>query len=475
MRAASLPFPQRPAAAGAPIAHFHSSATVWGRRLLAAVLLLCAAGAALGFERALLALALLGFAAAVLGWVRPALALLGAGLLCVLDPLTRVMILEGGLLRWNTFNYLLVLVLLFSLPRLLRLREPAVLFAALLVLLLTAELLWSPDRMEGAQHVLGAVSFFGLLAYFIRAEADPGVWLRMAMVNGTAGAALGLLYFRSGDVATQIRQINANAWAYFPLTALFSICLSAAATPRAGRRILPVLAVVNFGWVFFSGSRGSLVLAVLCLGFLAVRLRGGAPRIALLGAAALAVVLAAGAFGSRESFALHRVQKLFDPEESMTERTSGRSDLARAAWRIFLEEPLMGTGTGGFAWRWARLETGTGLSTFGMGREMEAHSGWMKILAENGVPGFLLLSGFVASFAVSGWKRRSAGLWPAGLFVTAVLALALVSTEFQSKGVWFLAAGGVTLLRRGGIARGRAVPGTSPARGSSAAWTEVPR
>ena len=38
--------------------------------------------------------------------------------------------------------------------------------------------------------------------------------------------------------------------------------------------------VVNFAWVFLTGSRGSLVIAALCMAFLAVRLSGAAPRLA---------------------------------------------------------------------------------------------------------------------------------------------------------------------------------------------------
>jgi O-antigen ligase len=269
----------------------------------------------------------------------------------------------------------------------------------------------------------------------------------MAVVNGVTAAAGGLLFFVGGDSLGPALEINPNAWAYFPLTALFSICLAASASPRTGRLVLALLAVVNFAWVFLTGSRGSLVLAGVCMAFLAVRLAGAAPRIAFFAAAALCALLLSGAFGQRESYALSRIGKLLDPEESLTERTSGRSDLARAAWRMFLDRPMLGMGTGGFASRWSRLQDGSGISSFGYGREMQAHSAWMKTLAENGLPGFLLLAAFVLSFAVSGWKNRARGLLAPGLLVSAVLALALVSTEFQSKGLWLLCAGGVTLLR----------------------------
>jgi len=39
----------------------------------------------------------------------------------------------------------------------------------------------------------------------------------------------------------------------------------------------------------------------------------------------------------------------------------------------------------------------------------EAHSAWIKILAENGVFGILLFGGFISSFTYVGWRRRQAG------------------------------------------------------------------
>jgi len=448
----ALLLPLEPEPAPAPrwpaVPRARSSAAVWGARFLVLVLAAGAAGALFGFARAVIALTVLGFAGATLGWPRPAAALLGIGLLCTLDPLTRTVVLSGGWLRWNTLNYLLVLAILVSIPRLLRLASLSARLLCLLLAFLAAGLLWSSGPMDGLQHILGAVAFFGLLVFFLRASRDPGIWFWMAAVNGAAGAVVGLLYFAGGDSAVGTGlEINPNAWAYFPLTALFSICLSAAASPRAGRLVLSILSVVNFGWVFLTGSRGSLVIAAVCMAFLAVRLSGAAPRMAILAAAVLCAALLSGLFGSRESYAFSRLGKLFDSEESLTQRTSGRSDLARAAWQMFLDHPALGMGTGGFASRWSHLQEGEGISSFGYGREMQAHSAWMKTLAENGLAGVLLLGAFVLSFAVSGWRNRASGLFLPGLLITAVLALALVSTEFQSKGLWFLSAGGVTLLR----------------------------
>jgi len=79
----------------------------------------------------------------------------------------------------------------------------------------------------------------------------------------------------------------------------------------------------------------------------------------------------------------------------------------------------------------------------------------MKTLAENGIPGFLLLVSYVLSFAVVGWQksRQNPNFLILGLFVTAVFTLMLISTTLQWRGLWFLAAGVTALLHREEIAR----------------------
>ena len=89
------------------------------------------------------------------------------------------------------------------------------------------------------------------------------------------------------------------------------------------------------------------------------------------------------------------------------------------------------------------------------------------MLAENGFLGFIVLMVFAFSFAVIGWKKRRAGLFSVGLFVTSVLLVAWVSTEFASKGIWFLTAGATVLLNMRGTAGlpplpSRAVPPAVP-------------
>jgi hypothetical protein len=55
---------------------------------------------------------------------------------------------------------------------------------------------------------------------------------------------------------------------------------------------------------------------------------------------------------------------------------------------------------------------------------------------------------FVFSFGVVGMRQRSWALWRLGMLTTFVLAAAFISSEFQTKGLWFLAAGAITFLQR---------------------------
>jgi O-antigen ligase len=420
------------------------AAARWGRALLVVILAAWGAGAVVGFERALAGLTILGFALAIFGFRNRILGLYGVSILCTLDPVTRQILLMGGVLRWNTFNYLLLLVILVSAMPLLRWKNGPTRLLIAFAALLVVEIAWGGDWKEGAQHVLSAVAYFGLVVYFARAGRDPRIWTWLGLVNGTLAAAGGLIFFAQG---TFVSLVNPNAFVYFPLTAMFSICLGARGAGRVVRLVLAGLAIANFAWVFLSGSRGGLLIALLCLFFLSVRLLGGPLGWAFVATALFLGVLLSARFGERESYTLHRIGKFLDPSESMAERTSGRYDLVVAGWNMFLDHPLFGVGTGGFAGSWARLEGVEGLSNYGVGREVQAHAGWMKTLAENGLPGLVMHAAFVLSFAVLGWRRRAQGLLFPGLLATGALAVAFISTEFQTKGIWFLAAGVAVLLQ----------------------------
>ena len=420
-----------------------------GRWFVLLVVATWASGVVIGFERALTLLVTMGFVGAVAGLSYPAVGLLSVAMLCALDTPARVYMLVGGLLRYNTFNYWLLITLLLGLWYVRRMHDPHTRLLQLFVVLLGIGLIVSPNLTFGLQHFLNIAAPFGLLVYFAPAASSATVWLWLGVSSGMVGAGGGLLYYlQRGNLA----YINGNAWALFPLTALFAICLAYpfAMELRRGRIALMLLAVVNCAWVFLSGSRGGLLMALVCMAYLILVMRGVGGRLTLLIIAGIVAVAVSTQFTDLQAHTLHRIDRLFNSQVSLVSRTSGRSELMRGGVAIFMEHPL-GVGTGGFAHAWSQLPPSLRIA-FGRGQEFQSHSAWVKVLAENGVPGILLFASYVGSFLVVGVLSRERQRWVLGLLVTIVLSAAFGTTEFQSKGLWFLAAGATTLLHRRQIA-----------------------
>jgi O-antigen ligase len=429
--------------------------------ITAALVVLVLAVGVRNFFYAVTALTCIGLLWLVAGFWNPRMGLIGVGLLCTTDALTRNFLLTGDLLRWNSFNYLLLLVSAISLKRLLRWKDLPIRLLEFLLVLLVIGLAYSEDRMEGAQHILNATAFFGIMALVERVGRSDQAWVSMGVVCSIAGAFGGLIFFLHDSVQ---RQINPNSFAYFPLTALLT-GLFALGRPNVGRMtrvLLLLLAAVNAGWIFLSGSRGTSIVALFGLLYGLSRARRALTAIVLAGAMLVAGLAVVDLFGEQAERSTQRINKLLDTRYSLAGRTSGRWDIARAGWYIFLDHPVSGVGTGAFAVNWKRLTGVSGLSMYGWGREVQAHSGWIKVLAENGAPGFLLFAAFVLSFAWCGF-RGGGNVWPLGLLTTITWTVALLTTEFQPKGLWFLAAGTVLFLRRSPV-RERRPALVAPAR-----------
>jgi O-antigen ligase len=234
-----------------------------------------------------------------------------------------------------------------------------------------------------------------------------------------------------------------------PVTAIFLIAIASTVIPVGDRRgiLLPLCLALNLTWIFLSGSRGSLFAGVVAGSLFVVNWRAGAAARFAIAAACVVAIATAGAFAPFESGMNERIEKLFAQDRSLSNRTSGRSDIAIVGWQMFRDTPL-GVGTGGFmvsAPRYGRIAR---LDVFRGHAELQAHSAWIKTLGENGFPGVILLTAFICSFTVVGWRRRAHGVLGLGVTVSLVLAIAFLSTEFQAKGLWLFAAAGMMILQR---------------------------
>ncbi len=413
----------------------------WGPPCLVAIFGIWASSAVIGFQPALGLATMFGFAAAVLGFFAPSLGMIGVGVLCTLDAVTRNLLMSGGFLRYNTFNYWLCVCIVLSLPVLFKKKCIPTRLLVLLVLLMGLQLTYTSDLTNGIISLLNVVTVFGILAYLYRSLSDRRIFVWMGLINGTVAAAAGLSYFALLDT---LPVLNHNAFSYLPLTGLFSICLALDSLEegRALRIWLVILAVANSAWVFFSTSRGAILIGGICLLYMIRTTKDFSARASL---ALFAPILLGGTlivFSDLQVQAATRVARLFDRSVSLESRTSGRSDLAKAAVLLFAQNPV-GTGTGSFNMEFRNMNIPE-LSFSGMDRN--AHSGWLKVLVENGVIGFILLTGFVVSFSIVGWKKRQAGLLPFGLWISLILSSNYVSREFQAKGPWLLVASGIVLL-----------------------------
>jgi hypothetical protein len=413
---------------------------------IAVIILSWGIGAVGGFQIGLTILTAFGFLTAIMGVKKPLVGFLGIGMLCTLDNLSRSLLLTGGILRWNTLNYWLLFVMLLNLGLILRSGTLQSKLVFLFVVVLTFFLLLTPaEGLEtGIMTVLNIVIYFGLLVYFSRIEKHERIWYLQGLIAGTLAGLGSLAYYIQ---KSQLPYINPNAWAYFPLTAIFALCLGYRFAPRGWKGQIPIwiLATVNYAWVFLSGSRGGMLVGSACILFLLLTTRSFSQRIAYALMAVVLGLIALSEFSDLSETAVHRVTKLFNPDVNVEGRTSGRSDLAKGAWYIFKENPF-GVGTGGFSTAWANLGYRESLSGFGYEKRMEAHSGWAKVLAENGIIGMPVFICFVLSFAAVGWLHRAKGALPLGLLVTVVLGLAFFSTDFAGKGLWYLSAGATVLL-----------------------------
>jgi O-antigen ligase len=289
------------------------------------------------------------------------------------------------------------------------------------------------------------VAFFGLLVYCLRDGIDHRSWYWLGIVCGIVGAGGGLVFYFQRESL----HIDHNAIGYLFLTPLFVGCVAypLVAGRPASQLALAALMAVNLSWVFLANSRGDLLVAFICTCILCSQLRSTAQRIVLLGLVILVSIAIISQFEDDRARTLTRMERLFDADQSLRHRTSGRYNLAMGALNMFLEHP-MGLGTGSFSFHWATLADAEGPSGFRRNVKMDAHSAWLKVAVENGIPGVLLLAVFVLWFAAAGWKKRHQGMFSVGLLATGVLCAAYVTTEFQAKGLWFMGAGATALLTR---------------------------
>ena len=430
-------------------------------RVATAVSLLWFASFVIGFKTTLALMTALGFLLALIGLAIPMYGLIGICILCSIDSLTRTYLMTGGLLRYHTFNYFLLFTALALLPVHFRQKDIHTWLIRIFIALLLIGLIRSPGIKNGVLHILNMVTVFGLYTYFYRCRQNPRMWYLIALTVGMSSAFGGLAFFFNSEglsfskvreelMIADIRDTNwidPNAFAYLFVTALFGVAFGLASNAARGieQTILYLLFATNLCWVFLVGSRGGMMVSSVVTLYVLFSARSASRMFQIFAAGAIAVLLLVNAFPALRDRAFHRVEKLANRDLSVSERTSNRSVFVVAALRMFRDHPF-GVGTGGFGSSWTRLNDTRGISQSSLKYEKSSHSAWLKTIAENGLPGILLFTALVGSFAFAGFRQGHADAIAVGLLATTVLALSFTATEFQSKGLWFLVAGSIVFL-----------------------------
>jgi O-antigen ligase len=173
---------------------------------------------------------------------------------------------------------------------------------------------------------------------------------------------------------------------------------------RERRGLFGLLLVVFLAGLFLSGSRSGLLLVLLAVASLLVGRRLPVRFRLAVGAAGVALVLAAALLVSRaEPGTLGgRLAQTFDPALPVAYRISARPLLWSCAGRLFLESPLAGVGLGAFSWRLpdALAQGGESLPV-----RDNPGSAYVQALAETGLPGVLLTFAFVWRLARAAARR----------------------------------------------------------------------
>jgi O-antigen ligase len=291
----------------------------------------------------------------------------------------------------------------------LNVEQPDLRAGGTLPIVLAADYLVLQNRVTVALLFAEGLLLFLLVADLCgRAPAQRGRVLAM-MIAGAAGAAA-LNLFRLITAAMRQEHALATLWSYFlnvrvnvqysdwnAAASHFSMMLIVALAFASRRRVFIVPAALLSAALWVTGSRTALA-AVLITGAGLVLLRPGRStrQRALVLAAALAVVVIAGIAGWLWYPSLRN-----DPI-AFSLRT--RLVLWRAAVSMMTTNPVFGVGIGGF-YELSRSYAPAMLETVIWRPHENAHNYFIQVLAELGIPGFVLFVSVIALSLRELWRR----------------------------------------------------------------------
>ena len=421
-----------------------SGVALTGRAMSIASILAFAAGLAGGLEAAVAVLTIVGLLTLTAFLRSPDIGMLGVVMLCVLDVPLRVYVLTDYALPYNSFNYLLLALGVGAVPFLLGSGVTPGKWLTGFIVIALLQLLPSSNQELGMLVLLEVVAGLALMAAMVRWGRDAEFLRWAAIVASVTSAACLLAYL----VNRPDSPINANSLAQIPLAGLVVIAFAAARSDVIRNwPLMNSLVTLNLVLVFLTESRGTFVLGALLGVYVIMRSPGVIHKVLVISLFSGMFIWMATAFAQEFGATADKWARFMDPDVSLSQSTNRRVDLAEVGWIIFQENPL-GAGTGSFS----------DFEGYQFGEmahiRRAAHSAWVKVMAENGVPGLVFLVGFVLSYVFMRNRTDPQVGRSWGPFVAVVLALSFISVEFQSKSLWLLCASAALFYDRGPVAAG---------------------
>lgn len=233
----------------------------------------------------------------------------------------------------------------------------------------------------------GVLAFIGILQKLASPEAIYGV-------RKHSGALPFGPYINSHHFASLMVLISGVAIAH----------LLSNGVARQIKLLIAISAAVMAIAVPFTSSRGGVIAyaAMLAVAVMAWFYRGkldGRTSLVPLaaGGAALALIVIGSLFylGGESS-----MLRGFGIENAADDISSGRFHFWSVAWKIFLANPILGTGLDSFGAAFTRFDTQNGSL-----RVEQAHNDYLQILSDGGIIGFVIALAFIALLMTKAVKR----------------------------------------------------------------------
>jgi putative inorganic carbon (hco3(-)) transporter len=322
-----------------------------------------------------------------------------------------------------------------------------------LVLASTAVHLGDPYALEYAGRWLPFLVLSALLIDVMGREV-PVRWVLVSAVAGATYAAIGAMesVFVDGDTRASGPLDDPNDLACVLVTAL-PLLLVLVPKPRPGRRWHPLALVALLAAVVLAIgavstlSRGAAFAVAATVVLLAAR--QALPLRVLVAAGVLAVI----GIGALVVVAPEQVDQAVGEKANIAAENIDTRELRwEAAARMLAENPVLGVGPGGFRSEYAAASGAAELAE----QTPVAHSMYLEVGAELGIPGLLLFLGYIACGFVAGERALRLGADRKTVLATqgallAVLVASIFLSEQYYLSMWALVAAmcGLELRARG--------------------------